>query len=235
VTPYYQDDWVTIYHGDALEFTPDLAVDVAITDPPYNAGKAYGVHDDAMPDAEFRAWLGRRFAAIDADSLVYFPGTRNIWSVPAVLGDWRFKRMLGWHKREYAGDLWSGGPAMCWEPIIWALRGGVEARFNRVFGWQGRDFLAVDSVHGNPMSAVHPCPKPLPVMAWLVGLFALPGDVVLDPFAGTGTTLLAAKTLGHKVIGIEIEERYCEIAAKRCAQEVFDFPHPIPPPGEENR
>jgi DNA modification methylase len=67
----------------------------------------------------------------------------------------------------------------------------------------------------------HPSPKPLNVMRWILG--CLPGETVLDPFMGSGTTLRAAKDLGRRAIGIEIEERYCEIAAKRLAQEVFDF------------
>jgi site-specific DNA-methyltransferase (adenine-specific) len=67
----------------------------------------------------------------------------------------------------------------------------------------------------------HPCPKPLRWMTWATSLASLPGETVLDPFAGSGTTLLAAKSLGRRAIGIEIEERYCEIAAQRCSQEVL--------------
>jgi DNA modification methylase len=69
----------------------------------------------------------------------------------------------------------------------------------------------------------HPCPKPLAWMRWLVQLVSLPGEVVIDPFAGSGTTLRACKDLDRRCIGIELEERYCEIAAKRLAQDVLDF------------
>lgn len=80
---------------------------------------------------------------------------------------------------------------------------------------------ACDSVQGID----HPCPKPLKFARWLVARASLPGETILDPFAGSGTTLLAAKSLGLQSIGIEIEEKYCEIAAKRLSQEVFDFAH----------
>jgi DNA modification methylase len=72
------------------------------------------------------------------------------------------------------------------------------------------------------MSAVHPTQKPEAVMRWCIKLSGTQGTI-LDPFMGSGTTLVAAKNLGRKAIGVEIEERYCEIAVKRLAQEVFNF------------
>jgi site-specific DNA-methyltransferase (adenine-specific) len=72
------------------------------------------------------------------------------------------------------------------------------------------------------MDKQHPCEKPVGLLKWCINLMEKPG-VVLDPFMGSGTTLVAAKLEGRRAIGIEIEERYCEIAAKRLAQEVFDF------------
>ncbi|KKK85110.1 hypothetical protein LCGC14_2776570, partial [marine sediment metagenome] len=67
----------------------------------------------------------------------------------------------------------------------------------------------------------HPCSRALGHFRWLVSWWSLPGETILDPFMGSGTTLRAAKDLGRKAIGIEIEERYCEIAAKRCSQSVM--------------
>lgn len=77
--------------------------------------------------------------------------------------------------------------------------------------------------HSIDAAADHPCPKPLNLYLWLVGQCSEPGQLIIDPFAGSGTTLLAAKQLNRRAIGIEIEEKYCEIAAKRLSQEVFQW------------
>jgi DNA modification methylase len=84
--------------------------------------------------------------------------------------------------------------------------------------WDG---MLKDSEQGQPR--LHPTQKPLVLMEWIIGRYTEPEDVILDPFMGSATTLVAAKKCGHSAIGIEIEEKYCEIAAKRLSQEVFDF------------
>lgn len=225
MNPYYSDDWVTIYHGDCREVLPGLAADVVVTDPPYNVGKKYGPgSDDGLPPGEYRALIGDVWA-LSADAgcktLCYTPGVVNLWDVPQVLrAPWSLQRLLGWHRREFAGDSFTWGPAISWEPVVWAQTTD-KPRCNRVFGHGGRDFLVVPSVKEDPHRAHHPNPKPPAVMRWLVGIFGLPEDIVVDPFMGTGPTLEAAKDAGLRAIGIEIEERYCEIAAERCSQEVL--------------
>lgn len=220
--PYFADGQSTIWHGDALEVLGHLRADVVILDPPYNADKDYASTDDNLPEAKYRAWIGRLLAlsAGTASTVLWFPGVRNVWWAYEAMAEsgLRVRRMLGWHKKEFAGDKFSGGPAMCWEPIFWMTDG--EPIWNQTRGLMGRDFLVVNSTHGRP-SYGHPCPKPIEVMRWLIAMFVPEGGTVLDPTMGIGTTLVAAKELGRKAIGIEIDEGYCLAALNRLAQEVL--------------
>lgn len=222
--PYYCEGGITIYHGDCREILPQVKASITITDPPYNVGKDYGTHNDSMNKSAYLQWLASIFEHCATDDVVYFPGNVNLFDAPAILreGGRRPVRVLGWHKIEFAGDLWSSGPAISWEAIVWGSR-TERPEFNRLFGHDGRDFLLVRSIHGDPFKGPHPCPKPSQVMRWLVGLFAPRNGTVLDPFAGTGTTLCAAQRAGCAAIGIEIEERYCELAANRLSQGVLEL------------
>lgn len=195
--PYYQDDAVTIYHGDCREVACDA--DVVISDPPYGVGKKYGdASTDSATDADGHALyligLGKPLA-------MFWSSTR-LWSLPKP-------QWLGvWHKPLTLG-YWSTPLIPHWEPIL--FYGVPTMRRSDVFTC-------------NPERAAligHPTPKPLRLMGELVR--TMPLGVILDPFMGSGTTLRAAKDLGRKAIGIEIEERYCEIAAKRMQQEVLAF------------
>lgn len=217
-----------ICEGDALALLralPRNSVDAVITDPPYNVGKDYGSGPKADRREGYEAWLGAvldECARVSRDAVVFFPGTVNILRIAEVLRDTRLRpvRLLGWHKREYAGDKWNGGPAMCWEPIVWASK-QERPNYNKIFGWRGRDFLAVDSTHGDPWAKRHPCPKPQPVMDWLVSLFSPVDGKVLDPFAGTGTTGAACMALGRSFLGFELNPDYCELARERIGASLF--------------
>jgi DNA modification methylase len=201
-TPYYQDDLVTLYHGDCREITEWLAADVLVTDPPYGLGdilsggwaKRWGLHeahglswDREAPDIV--ASLPERFAASIIWGGNYFP-------LPPARG-W-----LVWDK--IVRSFSSGHCELAWTTIDQPVRA-----YNFSHG-----ALATEG-------KMHPTQKPLDVMTWCIG-FCPPGTVA-DPFAGSGSTLVAAKRLGRKAIGVELEERYCEIAAKRLAQGVLDF------------
>lgn len=208
MTPYYQDDWVTIYHGDAFEIVPLLdRPTVVITDPPYGIGWKPRVNhrdtpwDDIRPDispllvGDYHCiWGGNYFT----DMLV----PSESW--------------LLWIKRPAGFDFDNDSRTYSVAELAWTDYGGKPRMKHHV--WDG-GLRAGD--HSNREFS-HPAQKPLEVMRWCVSLCPSDGTV-LDPFAGSGTTLRAAKDHGHKAIGIEIEERYCEIAAKRCAQEVIDL------------
>lgn len=232
MTPYYEDEAVTLYHGDALEVLADGLggpfVGAVVTDPPYNVGYRYDEHDDSMDEGAYLTWLRERFDAATLrviGPLVWFwQGIRlGNGDALAVLPSGYVMHHIGaWFKREFAGDLWKGGhPAYTWEPIIWARHGGAPATYHgKKGGHEGRDGLIGNSVRHDGVSW-HPCPKPLSIVSTVVSWVGGPDATILDPFAGSGTTLLAAKRAGLKAIGIELSERYCEGIADRLSQQTL--------------
>ena len=136
---------------------------------------------------------------------------------------WTVHHLAAWHKNEFAGDRWAGGhPAYTWEPVVWAARAGAQVRYHGPRGGRaGRDLIIARSSRHDRSAAGHPCPKPERVVRALVAWSAPPGGLVLDPFGGSGTAARACKDLGRRCILIEAEEAYCEIAARRLAQEVL--------------
>jgi DNA modification methylase len=217
VTPYYQDDFATIYHGDCREVLPSLSgIDAVFADPPYNVGLTYGEHDDEMDPDAYRDWCIDWFhkcKAVTDGAIVVTPG---MVSVPMWIADVeRTHKLIAWTKannnsRNYFGPT-SG--YQCWEPIL--VYGKSKVTVLR--DWIDQPISLQREIGG------HPCPKPLRLLRWVVANFVPEPGTILDPFVGSGTTLRAAKDLGRKSIGIELDERYCEIAAKRLAQEVLDF------------
>lgn len=227
--PYYSEAAVTLHLGGVEAFLP-LVGDLAIFDPPYNVGVTYDAdpNGDRLGGSTYWRFIRSCLLGLECPNLVWTPGQVNIakalevlteprWEAIGVDNPWTFRRLMGWHKKEFAGDLWNGGPAISWEPIIWATRG--PATFNKRFGVWGRDFLVVPSTHGHGID--HPCPKPPEVYRWLIGLFCPEGGTVIDPTAGSGTSLMEAKHLGRKAVGVERSAAYCRVAAERCAREVL--------------
>lgn len=207
--PYYDDGTVTIYHGNALELLPALApVDVILTDPPYGNGTEYGAYEDT-PDALLELVRGLFPLVIEkATRVVLTPGNANAWLYPQP--SWT----LAWVTPAGAGS----GPwgFSCWQPI---LVYGADPYLKAGLGRRPDVILKTEASDANG----HPCPKPIDLWRLLLQRVSVTtNDVVLDPFMGSGTTLRAAKDLGRRAIGIELEERFCEIAARRCSQEVLD-------------
>lgn len=223
--PYYEDGTVTLYHGDCLQLLPALIGDVAVivTDPPYGL-------DVALNSG------GKKGAIVPRERRVVPEWDRNLDVRDAVLGLWAprpaivfasvtkpsppgvpsLRRPLVWDKGEAVG---MGDTDFPWRPnyeLIWAIGDGF-------IGHRGSSILRYPIVPGD---RDHPTQKPVALMRDLIS--KCPAGTVLDPFAGSGSTLRAAKDLGRKAIGIEIEERYCEIAAERIAQEVLFTAPPSP-------
>ncbi len=216
--PYYEDDAVTIYHGDALVVLAAVAVEyaVVVSDPPWGIGVAVDNSRFSGGSQTGPRTLVRERINVHGDDAPFDPGP---WiDRPAILwGGHCFANALPpspgwlvWDKRkglEGVAEKWPLGEA----ELAWTnVRGSTRVFRNR---WMG---LVRGDERGDHF---HPTQKPVALMEWCIGF--VPDGVILDPFMGSGTTLVAAKNLGRKSIGIEVEERYCEIAAHRCSQEVL--------------
>ncbi len=196
MTPFYQDSAVTIYHGDCREY--DRSTEVVITDPPYGLGFRKQHWDKEIPAEAFRL-------AEDANAIL-ITAPLTLWDYP------RPQWILNWYRPALSSRSVTGG-FNHWSPILVYK----DCKFPV-------DCINLHAIeHSYPTGFGHPSPKPETLMRWLVEYGSDRGDIILDPFMGSGTTLRAAKDLGRKAIGIEIEEKYCEIAARRMAQEVLDL------------
>jgi site-specific DNA-methyltransferase (adenine-specific) len=212
VRPYYEHGGISIYHGDSREIAPGLGFDgLVLTDPPYGIAhptdyKRRGrgnlaqcrdyapVHDDNRPfDAGWLLTIGK--------ARIIWGGNYFTDALPPVNG-W-----LVWDK-ERPDELDQATCELAWTDCVKGVR-----RFRHL--WNGMMRASDDALE-------HPTQKPEALMRWCLSMrWTREFTSVLDPYMGSGTALVAAKDLGMRAIGIEIEERYCEIAAKRLQQEVL--------------
>jgi DNA modification methylase len=210
---YYEDQFVTIYHGDCREILPSLPkVDLVLTDPPY------GINRSGQPETFTKlskhkrkshhdfGWDSARLSADLFDMMRSISTTQIFWGgnyfadlLPPSMG-W-----LYWDKGQDGLSMSDG--ELAWTSLQKALRAFRCNRFTLI-------------------GSQHPTQKPEPLMRWCLSLVP-EAKTILDPFMGSGTTLRAAKDLGRKAIGIEIEERYCEIAARRCNEAQPSMYHSI--------
>ena len=215
LTPYYQEDGVTIYHGDFREVSADTwiasGVDVVITDPPYGIG--YRTPSSSKRPKSGMEVLGDK-SPFDPSHLLSLKKPMGIFGAnhfAARLPD--SPGWIVWDKRYGMDSNDQSDAELMWTNILGSVR------IIRVM-WNGGGSLLAEN---GPARCIHPTQKPLAVMAPIVDMLSSLGHVVLDPYAGTGTTLVAAKSIGRRAIGVELEERYCEIAAERLRQRVLDF------------
>jgi DNA modification methylase len=216
VTPYYEADGITIYHADCREVLAYITPDVVVTDPPYGIG----LNTDYRSVKGTSAWrqakgryVGKSYMPLVGDSSPFNPLPWLAWPI-ALFGINHYAHELPpggtWHVWDKRDGLASNMFADC--EFLWT---SFESGPSRIFRHKWLGYMRASEVR----SHLHPTQKPVALFTWLLG-FTPPG-VVLDPFMGSGPTLRAAKDLGRKAIGIEIEERYCEIAANRMAQGVL--------------
>jgi hypothetical protein len=223
-TPYYEDDAVTLYHGDCREVTAWLEADVLVTDPPYgiswqhkegwtnadgggghrSSGNALSIANDAdaaVRDEALTMW-GARLALVFGDIIRHVPtgAVHALFYVKSADAGIRGARA---GRRKDVEAIFMLGP--------WPVGVGGKSSVLRSGG-------RVAGPRGMALRAGHPHAKPLDVLEELIGLAE---GAVADPFTGSGSTLIAAKALGRKAIGVEIDEAYCEIAARRLSQDTL--------------
>lgn len=236
--PYFQDESCTIYHGDCRDILPLLepgSIDVLLTDPPYASGARRDaerqVRGSMLRETEDEDWFSHdamttwgfnwflrsllmpmRSALARGAHMYVFTDWRMQPTIYGMLEahGFRVNHSLVWDKEHFGmGAYWRNQH----EHIVFASNGMPSGMLNRGMG----SVLRCKTVSAE--ARIHPTEKPSALLNRLLG--AVPGAVVLDPFMGSGPTLRAAKDLGRKAIGIEIEERYCEIAARRLSQMVL--------------
>ena len=207
--PFYEHAGITIYHGDCREILPGLPkCDLLLTDPPYGLGR----HE--MADSRNNGKGRRGYEAVSEwDKL---PPDSSVF---AALFQQTSEQVI-WGANYFTFAL---APSMGW--LVWD-KGQRIAQSDGELAYTSRHNALRIYVAGRHLldgdGACHPTQKPVALMKWCISLFP-EVQTVLDPFCGSGTTLVAAKDMRLSAIGIEREEKYCEIAAKRLSQEVFNF------------
>ncbi len=200
--PYYSEPGIEIYHGDCRDILPALDVRscAIVTDPPCGLGERWqgGTWGAAPMYADARRWDSEPFPAADMTSLLALSSQAIVW----------------------CGNYYALPASRCW--LAWIKSSQMATMADFELAWTSLDRPAKQwTGDRNPDGKrQHPTQKPLALMQWCLG-FVEAGSLVLDPFAGSGTTIRAAKDLGRRAIGIESEERYCAEIVKRLRQEML--------------
>ena len=230
MTPYYSDASVTLYHGDCREVLPNIAtksVDLLLTDPPYGIGYVSGrsqhgpiAGDDEATDLTPHLRLALRalrinrhfyvFGPLDIANLTVGATTELIWDKGRCPAGGNLSIPWGGSHERIAFGVWNPFPS----------QRGVGVHTVRL---RRGSVLSVATGNTGRGAQTHPTEKPVMLLRELIEASSRMGELVLDPFAGAGSTLIAAVQEGRRAIGIEIEEKYCEVIARRLSQPSLDF------------
>ena len=214
--PYYEDEQTTIYNGDCREILPQLGrFDLLLTDPPYGIGADRGMGGGGYDGfGGGRKRTPKRYRGdwdANAPDTEVFSIAIAVSRLQIIWGGNYFTDMLPQNGKWLIWDKMQTMPTYSDAELAWTSLKGVSVK---MFRYNGSGLMAEEK------HRVHPTQKPLALMRWCLQ-FAPDAKTILDPFAGSGTTLLAAKLEGRKAVGIEISEEYCEIAANRLRQRLL--------------
>lgn len=216
--PYYDHDGITIYHADCREVLPNLPkVDLVLTDPPYGIN----LNTDGRRFSGPNGHIGRKGNGIGSGDGKPIEGDRSSFDPSFLTQIGTHQIIWGWN---HFPDKLPRGTCLVWlkrydEAFGTFLSDAETAWMSTGHGVYCRRDLSNNAI---AIDRLHPTQKPLSLMTWCLHFYPK-AHVILDPFMGSGTTLVAAKQLNRRAIGIEIEERYCEIAAKRLSQGVLEL------------
>lgn len=245
MTPYFSEDGITIYHADCREVLPEIEdAAVCVTSPPYNQGgknlgyqpkstvgqSLYGQYRDNLSKSEYSKFISEVLALCIEKSVYVFWNMQFLNSTRAAIGYILFnhhkclKDVFIWKKQAVAQISCDKAPRMAtgFEPVF--IFGQDNSRIFRDANFPENGYVPnIQEWFKSESFAEHHATFPLELPTYFIKNFSRRGDLIIDPFSGTGTTILAARELGCRAIGIEIEERYCEIAARRLSQKVLPF------------
>jgi len=223
--PYYDHNGITIYNGDCLEIMPELEpVDLVVTDPPYNFTTASAGNGKLNPWADlcnsaywFSAWIKIAMERLrkKQGAIWEFSNWKTIPTITKAVFDvgHKIESLLVWDK-DWIGPGGARGLRPSYELVALICHSKFQI--------PDRGIYDIQKFPWSSQRKYHPAEKPLQLIKWLIKISG-EGITTLDPFMGSGTTLVAAKALGRKAIGIEISEKDCEIAVGRLAQEAIPF------------
>lgn len=228
IEPYYKQDGITLFHGNCLQILPALGLNLAkvalISDPPYGINAEFN-RSGIKCRRKTVNWDGnahRDWAAIEGDDQSFNPSPLLGFGIIALFG-----------ANHFADKLPAQDPAKPWKWLLWDKREGTTPDSNsdgeliwtnrigalRIHRQLWRGIIRAGEENLSRSRKLHQMQKPVSLMRWVIGECKVPADyVIVDPYFGSGSTLVAAKNLGYAAIGIEIEQKNCDLAIGRLGQ-----------------